>query len=170
MKKKNIILFALAIVLILATSISGALAYFTTYSEAKGGYVIELGNGTQLEENFYDWASHVTIHNSENSQPVYVRAKAFIGNEYLVSCYGDGWSLSEDGFCNYDKILNGGESTAQLCVEIENVPQAEEIENIEKKRGSVNFNVVVVYETTPVLYDENGSPYADWSLKMEASE
>ena len=24
------------------------------------------------------------------------------------------------------------------------------------------FNIIVVYECTPVLYDDNGNPYADW--------
>lgn len=171
MKKKNIFLFALAIVLILATSISGALAYFTTFAEAKGGYVIELGNGTELvEQRFSDWTSRVFVFNSENSQPVYVRAKAFAGNEYYLSCYGDGWTRSKDGYLNYDEILYGGATTSELNVEIQNLPDEGALENIRKKRGGVHFNVVVIYETTPVLYDENGTPYADWSLRMGASE
>ena len=31
-----------------------------------------------------------------------------------------------------------------------------------------SFNVVVIYETTPVLYREDGTPYADWSAKVDA--
>ena len=43
---------------------------------------------------------------------------------------------------------------------IENVP-----EDITDPTG---FNVVVVYESTPVRYDEAGNPYADWSMTLDS--
>ena len=46
-------------------------------------------------------------------------------------------------------------------VKIENVP-------VEDVKDGSEFNVVVIYETTPVLYDESGKPYADWNAKQEA--
>ena len=30
-----------------------------------------------------------------------------------------------------------------------------------------SFNVVVVQECTPVLYTEDGTPYADWNKKID---
>ena len=47
-------------------------------------------------------------------------------------------------------------------MEIKNVP--EEVTEPE------SFNVVVVYETTPVQYDAEGNPYADWELVLETEE
>ena len=33
-----------------------------------------------------------------------------------------------------------------------------------------DFNVIVVQECTPVLYDENGNPYADWNAVADSTE
>lgn len=33
-----------------------------------------------------------------------------------------------------------------------------------------SFNVIVVQESTPALYDEQGNPYADWNRVMDSSE
>ena len=156
MKKRNIFLLSLSIVLILAASIHSAVAYFTTYAESKGGYEIELGK-TTMHEKFYDWIDHVTITNSEAGQPVYVRARAFAGNQIELLYSGEGWTLVEDGYYYYDEILSGGERTQELRVRIDNIPESSD---------SKHFNVVVIYEVTPVKYDENGEPYADWSLTL----
>ena len=48
------------------------------------------------------------------------------------------------------------EETAVLKIQILHVPE-------EDVKQGTNFNVVVVYESTPVLYDEDGNPYADWT-------
>ena len=29
------------------------------------------------------------------------------------------------------------------------------------------FNVVVIYESTPVMYREDGTPYADWNVVLD---
>lgn len=163
MKKKNIFLFALAIVLILATSISGALAYFTTYANAKGGYVIHLGYDTEITETFSNWTKHVTITNREGSQPVYVRARAFSGSTYDLN-YTDmsgKWSMGKDGYWYYEDVLYAGESSTELLVKINNVP-----DNV---TDGASFNVVVIYEATPVQYDASGNPYADWNAKLDTS-
>ena len=34
--------------------------------------------------------------------------------------------------------------------------------------GEESFNVAVVYETTPVQYRADGTPYADWEVRLEA--
>ena len=33
-----------------------------------------------------------------------------------------------------------------------------------------SFNVIVVQECTPVLYDEEGNPYADWNRVMDSDQ
>ena len=81
---------------------------------------------------------------------MYIRAKAFCGSAYdLVTWMNPAdWSLGEDGYYYYDGIVNGGEVTEELQVRIENVP--------EDITDPASFNVVVVYESTPVRYDEAG--------------
>lgn len=161
MKKKIVFLLALSVILTVAVTMNGTLAYFTSYAEATGGHIIDLGSGSATInfEKFDDWTHRVFISNSEQGRPIYVRARAFAGGQYQLTYTGTGWTLGSDGYYYYGEILNGGEATTRLNVKIENVPQG--------TKGD-SFNVVIVYETTPVQYDEqNGTPYADWTIVME---
>lgn len=159
MKKKNVLLAALAVSLTLSAGAGSAWAYFTTYANASGGYTLSLGDKTTVSENFSSWTKHVVITSQADSKPVYVRAKAFCGSDYeLVYSGSDKWSPNSDGYYYYSDILNGGDSTDALDVKIENIPE-------EVKNGD-SFNVVVIYETTPVRYHEDGTPYADWTAEL----
>lgn len=153
--KKSILLLILAVTMVLSTYIGSAMAYFTTYTEAKGGYVINLEGQIITREDFYEWTKHVTVVSTENSVPVYVRARAFAGDQYELTYSGNGWSRGSDGFYYYNEILYGGQETPELLVHIGNIPE-------DAVEGD-DFNVIVIYEYTPVQYDENGNPYADWS-------
>lgn len=157
MKKRNICLAALAAVLILAGSAGSAWAYFTTYVEAQGTQTIALGDETTIEEpEPVDWTKHVVITSDEDSRPVYVRARAFSGSQYPLNFSGSAkWTPGADGYYYYSDILNAGESTEELLIKINGIP--------EEIRESMELNVAVIYETTPVLYDEGGNPYADWN-------
>lgn len=95
-----------------------------------------------------------------DSEPVYIRVKAFCGSEYslVFSDESGKWTPGEDGYYYYSDIVNGGGTTDELLVKIENVP--------EDVTDADSFNVVVVYESTPVLYREDGTPYADWNSKV----
>lgn len=177
MKRSHIFLAFLAAGLLLTGSIGDAWAYFTTYVEAKGGYPLLLGDETEVEEGFSAWIKSLVISSEEDSEPVYVRAKAFSGAAYPLT-YSDGeafneenpgagsadgasavWTPGADGYYYYGKVLYGGGRTNELQVKIENVPKNEDITEKE-------FNVVVIYETTPVQYKEDGTPYGvdeiDW--------
>ena len=139
--------------------IGEAWSYFTTYAEAAGGYTIRLGDRTDITEDFTEWTKHVTIANDPGSEPVYVRAKAFCGSEYTITYSGEGWTWNrEDGYYYYSEAVEGGQSTKPLNLKIEGIP--EDPEDLER------FNVVVIYESTPVKYHEDGSAYTveetDW--------
>ncbi|MCI9197539.1 MAG: hypothetical protein HFH55_06500 [Lachnospiraceae bacterium] len=160
MRKKNILLAAAAVSLALSTGIGSAWAYFTTYTQARGGYPIELGDRTTVEEEFSDWTKHVVITSSPDSQPVYVRVRAISGSVYNLVYSGSGkWTPGADGYYYYSDIVTGGMSTDALDVRIENVP--DDVDD------PASFNVVIVYETTPVRYHEDGTPYADWEANLE---
>ena len=165
MKKRivlcNVCLLFLVAAMVLSAGVKEASAYFTTYVRAEGGYVIQSGYETEIEEKFYDWTKEITIGSKSGSQPVYIRAKAFCGDEYelLYSDPYDKWTQKSDGYWYYKDIVNGGEKTKPLLIKIEKVP--------EEVKDNTEFNVVVIYESTPVRYDKNGNPYEDWSAKTE---
>lgn len=71
---------------------------------------------------------------------------------------GEGWTLGEDGYYYYKDMIPAGGSTAnELLVKIDNMDSKED------------FNVVVIQECAPVLYDENGNPYANWDMILDSS-
>ncbi|MCI9647576.1 MAG: hypothetical protein HFH40_12435 [Lachnospiraceae bacterium] len=161
MKKRSIFLAALAAVMIAAGTVGSAWAYFTTYAEAQGGYPISLGDETRIEEEFSDWTKHIAITSAEDSEPAYIRVKAFSGSEYTL-VYSDAsgkWTPGEDGYYYYADIVEGGQTTEPLDVKIENIPE-----------DAKDFNVIVIHESTPVQYDEDGNPYADWNIKLDSGE
>lgn len=159
-KHRNLWLTALAITMVLTAVIGPALGYFTTHAEASGSHPIQLGSTTTIGEEFSNWTKHVSVTSEEDSEPVYIRVKAFCGSEYtLVYSDGDGrWTPGSDGYYYYTPIVGAGETTSTLDIRIENVPA--------EVRDAESFNVVVIYEGTPVQYHEDGSPYADWSIKL----
>ena len=165
MKNKWKVLAVLAVVLVLVASLGSAISYFTTYAEAKGGHILNMG--TQIEEEVYDWTKHVVITSKENTIPVYVRAKAIAPSQFGLIYSGEGWTLGDDGFYYYDAVLEGGKETSELLVEIHDIPT-------DVKEGD-DFNVVVVYECTRAT-DPDGNPLSapDWnallSFESEGSE
>lgn len=152
----------------LMTAIGTTFSYFTTYTTAKGTIILPLEESTDIEETFDQepgsLVKHVVISNtapadSESSRSVFVRAKAFSGSIYPLEYVSDGsWSLGEDGYYYYSQPLTPGEKTSQLDVKISGVANAD---------IGTQLNVAVIYETTPVLYDENGVPYADWNALLD---
>ena len=164
MKKLNRLLVVLAVILVLGASVQGAMAYFTTYANADGGFVIHLGNKTEITETPpTDWTKHLVVGNQDGSVPVYVRAFALAGDNYTLTYSSpDGkWSDGGDGYWYYSEILLAGESSSVLDVKIGNIPAKENLEGGEK------FNVVVLYESTPVIYDADGNPSCDWSAVLD---
>lgn len=161
-KKMSYVIAALALTAVMTAGIGKAWAYFTTYAQAEGGYPIHLGERTDITEDFSDWTKHVAITSDPESAPVYIRVKAFSGSlyelEYASEVTGD-WTLGADGYYYYNKILKGGETTSRLNVMISGIPADAE--------DGDKFNVVVIYESTPVLYDSAGAEYADWNALMD---
>lgn len=160
MKKAGYSIAFLAFVMVMTAGVGKAWAYFTTYASAAGGITITLGDETEIEEEFSNWEKRVTITSDADSEPVYIRAKAFGSGSYPLTYSGDGWALGDGDYYYYSEIVPGGGETSVLSVKIENVPEA----NLE---NGTMFNVVVIYESTPVMYREDGTPYADWNVVLD---
>lgn len=162
MKMKKVILPLLVLVLlafvVLSPQLPSVMAYFTANTRVKGGYTIHQGATTSIDESFSNWTKHVTITN-QKGVPVYVRARAY--SAFELQYKGAGWQGREDGWYYYQSPVEEGKTTGALDVKIEKRPVAEE---------ETSFNVVVVYESTPVQYDASGNPYADWEMDLGTEE
>lgn len=163
MKKGYYVIAVLALAAVMTAGVGKAWAYFTSYAQAEGGYVINLSDKTEITEKFSDWTKHVAVTSDQDSAPVYIRVKAFGGNlyplQYVPAVAGD-WTKGEnDDYYYYNKIVRGGETTSELQIEILKIPK--------KPEDGDTFNVIVIYESTPVLYDGEGNPYADWNALLD---
>lgn len=166
MRKRIIALSAAAFCMITAASVKEAAAYFTTYVSAGGSHVVNLGSQTEIHENkVTNMTKHIFITNNSQTNDCFVRVKVFAGDLLKISFKdtsesGNLWTYSEeDGYWYYGPILPAGASTEILDAKIE-VP-----ENFDQD----SFNVVVIQECTPVIYDEKtGNPSADWNIVYSA--
>lgn len=163
---RPVVIAVLAMALVSGAGMGTAWAYFTTYATMKGGVTLSLGDTTEIFEDAKGNKKTITITTDPTSQPVYVRAKAFSGDDFglTYSAPEGGWSENtNDGYWYYDEILapavdeKTGEpkkgSTTPLTVEISRkIVEGEEIQEGD------SFNIVVIYETVPVTYDKQGNP------------
>ena len=160
--KKSLCLAAAALTLTAGISAGTAMAYFTTYTEASGGVTLNMGfSETIPKEDFSNWTKHVSVENT-GDYDCYVRVKALAGSKYqdgLQYSDSDGkWTPGEDGYYYYSDPIAPGESTSVLDI------------RIDSKESDASFNVVVVQESTKVLYNENNEPYADCTQIADTSE
>lgn len=165
-KKRGILIFAsMALVLVGSVGVHEALAYFTTYVQANGGYEVTLGAEAALSETVENMTKYISVSNT-GDMDCYVRVKIFsgdmVGITYASAKASDGSDLwiynSSDGYWYYKDVVAAGGKTGQITAKIV-VP--EDIKD--------SFNVVVVQECTQVLYREDGTAYADWSLAYDTS-
>lgn len=161
-KTKTLGLAAAAIVLVGSASVHEAMAYFTTYVTAKGGYQITVDSDSTIEEEVKDMTKHITISNTGDSD-CYVRVKLFSGSNVKISYSGATdasgkayWSKGDDDYWYYKDIVPAGGKTEQLLAKI-TLPQD----------YTDDFDVIVIQECTPVLYNSDGSPYADWDRILD---
>lgn len=163
---KVMLMSAAALGMTAALTIQSSMAYFTTYVSGGGSHPVTLGAQTEIHEDVIDMTKHIVIRNTSETSDCYVRVKAFCADPFGITYTDAGdkngsWSAGEGDFWYYSDILAPGETTGTLYAKIE-VPGDYDRDD---------FNVVVIQECAPVLYDEeSGSPYADWSMKYSDYE
>lgn len=165
MKNKRILLALLALALALTTALPAAMAYFTANAQADGGRPIRLGGSTTIEEVLVGWEKQATITAAADSQPMWVRARAYSSYELKITA-GAGWKQAEpdDGWYYFSTPLSANaagngpipdtgsvQAADPFTVAIKDQPVAE------VGKLPEDFDVVIVYETTPVQYDEKGN-------------
>ena len=160
LNKKTLGLAGAALVLTAGLSVGSAMAYFTTYTQVGGGVSLSLGTTSTIpEETVEDWTKHVTIENTGDID-CFVRVRAFAGSQYQDSLVysGENWSLAADGYYYYSEILSPGETSGELLIAIDNM------------ESNQSFNVIVVQESAPVIYDGDGNPIGDWDHILDSGE
>ena len=131
------------------------MAYFTTYSTAGGGVTMNMGfTETIPNEEVDENGKHITITNT-GDYDCFVRVKAFAPVELTYNAPDGGWTDGGDGYWYYDEVLPAGETTSHELNITYKFPSGDE--------KPEEFNIVVIEECTPVLYQEDGTPYADWN-------
>ena len=152
--KKPLIMAAATLALTGTLAVGSAMAYFTTYSTAGGGVKMNMGfTETVPKEDVDENGKHITIENT-GDYDCFVRVKAFAPVELTYNAPNGGWTAGDKVYGYYDKVLPAGNKTETEL-------------NIKYTFPSVNdkpeeFNIVVIQECTPVLYDENGNPVYDF--------
>lgn len=154
---KVIAMSAAALAMTAALSVEGAMAYFTTYTEAGGSGTVSLGPKTEIDEDVSEMTKHVTITNTSDNE-CFVRVKVFSGMDVKCTPTGTNWKFNDDGYWYYQPIVAPGEKAEVLDVKIEYTGAEPQ-----------DFNVVVVQECTPVIYDEGGNATADWDAVVYSS-
>ncbi len=162
MRKRHIVLAILAVAFVLTSSIGTAVAYFTTFVTAKGGYVIHLANQSEIEEDYDKGVKTLSIKNTGESgkYPIFVRARAFAGEDYILTPRADSegkWNLApsaplDTDYWYYTEAISGQASTTTMSIEIKYADS-----NKEWKDGNER-NIIVVYESTPAIFTSTGEP------------
>ena len=166
--KKALALFVCALTAVAAANVNMASAYFTAHTEAKGGYHVAAKEVKTIpDEEVSELQKTVTVTNVGEAD-CWARLKVISGSLFdLTFEPGEGWTDGGDGYWYYDKILNpasdesGTQSATPFKVSISIKDEVDPDEFMSE------FNVVVITECTPVLYDENGQPYANWDLAAQ---
>ena len=164
--KKTICLVLTALVLVAGLGVGSAMAYFTTYAMAKGSEAVVLKFGdTEIDEDVVAGQKQIVLKNTGDGA-CYVRLKALTGDKYkdsLVYSEPDNagkWTPGADGYYYFSDIVVPKGTSTELEVKFA-FPAEEE---------PTDFNVIIIQECTPVLYDENGNPYADWSVTADVTQ
>lgn len=177
MKRKSILLAAVAVLLVLGLRVSPIWSYFTDSSYANGGLPITVEPTTTVRERYGQQYKFVQITNT-GKNPVYVRARVY--SSLPTNVTASAWSEGTGGWYYYGSeenptILNPSESTGSLDPEhIDDLLGDENLFKVwidfpkpEEATDGMSYNVIVVYESVPVQYDEDGSPYADWNFTLD---
>lgn len=174
MKNKRILAVVLIAVVVFGAGFGTAYAYFSANTWASGKLIIPPIN-TDVKEIVKEKEKVLTISNAWDGAEVFIRARGFSGYEDALtySAPEGGWFDGGDGWWYYGAdsanltILPPGESQAKPAL---TTPLTVHLEKTFPEDAVVgdNFNVVVVYESARVLYDESGQAYyAEWEAPDE---
>ena len=161
MNRKTICLAVAALLLVGGLTVGNAMAYFTAFDTASGAVELDLGfTETIPNETVENRTKTITVTNN-GDYDCYVRLKALTGAKYdgCLEYTGADWS-NEGEYYYYDGILAPGASTSEIVIDI----------NDAFELADSDFNVIIIQECSPVHYDSEGNPEADWDATAIINE
>lgn len=165
MKRNNLALAMLAVVLVLGMSVGTAWAYFTDTTTADGSLTISVKPETDLEEDTpLGGTKTIRIRNNSEVVPVWTRVRVYSAIENEPQTAGTSWAADGDWYA-YNAILEPGAQTEDLVINLQlKHPYDEETGQGTQNLEGYEENVVVVYESVPVSYNADGQPQpANWN-------
>lgn len=173
---------AIAVMLVMSAVMGSAWAYFTTYAMAKGTVPLKLGHQEHLTEQFDNWEKVLDIKSEPDSNPVYLRMRAYSADYPVTYEKNDNWTdLQDDGWVYYKEVLQPGrklsdpngdgntDDSDELHVQIKDVPKSGD----EGLKDGKKFNVIIVYESTEAQYNADGDVIpavdADWERPVDTN-
>ena len=167
------VLVVISLLLLTVVSVPRALSYFYTYTDAKGTLTVKLSDESSFHEYVESGMKYLTITAEEDSDPIFVRAKAITTSDVILKydipegTPADAWESGDDGYRYYRLPIDGREDsalgkTAKLNVEI-TLPEG-------GTPGDTK-NVVVLYEATPAYFcEERADVPANAKIVYELSD
>ena len=91
----------------------------------------------------------------------FVRVKVFAADNLKIRYnLGEDWQESDDGYIYYNKVLYSKDKTSELNIKY-TLPEVND-DNKDK-----DYNIVVIQEFTPVVYDDQGNLIDNWQQVYE---
>ena len=156
MRKTSGKLFAalLAVLVLSASLAAGVGAYFSDYETALGEVTLHLSGQTEIKESVADGKKTVSIVNSGESAVV-VRAAIYGPDIMEISFQNeDDWDTTQADYYYYTKVLAPGEETSEIYATV-NITDPTDEEKAALATLGDQFEVIVVHESAPAVYDEN---------------
>ncbi len=168
---KTLPLAALALALVLGSTATPSLSYFTTYVSAQGSKQIILKDVEVEIEDRFETQKEIRIHNTGDA-PCYARIRIFSEPVATTVTPGEGWTDGGDGYWYYSEVLQPGDGNDAWSTLFLVSAKLQGSELPEEQ----DFNIIVVAECALVLYDDdgnvrpNGPTYIGWSLEAAGGE
>ena len=144
---KKLSLLVIAMVLVLSLTVGLTLAYFSDYTEAKGGAKLALGNKTEITEDVTKDSKTVYVTNTGETNVV-VRVMIVGPTGMKVTAEGK-WEPHGD-YYYYNEILKPGDTTkGTLFANTKDYPVGIDLGD--------EYQIVVVHESAQPTYDGNNN-------------
>ena len=161
-KKRFIAL--LAVMMLIITSIGVTAAYFSDIDEAEGVAMLNLKGETKIKEGDKDF-KQIVVTNTGKAD-LLVRVKLFgVDKNIMNVTIPSGWAAGDGGWYYFKTILPGDQSPQATTGAPIEVKLKEKLPEKELAALGDSFDVTVVHEATPVVYDKGKLVIPDdWTL------
>lgn len=160
---KKVVVSLVCILVLVCVAVVTAWAYFTSYVDADGRWLIRTSCDIELMEFVDGYQKNVAVATSDMSCDSVVRAYAYCPDEYSLvfesqdesSFDGDKtvvdgeWVAGDDGWYYFDGVLESECVTSDLVVSVQNADGTDIHETSEEQ----DFNVVVLCEAAPNIVE-----------------